>query len=72
MKLTCPRCTCPQGEAYVSQVYLFSGESLLVQGQFDEGDGGELLTELLQDDESFQQGQVLQAEDTQVRTGEHR
>ncbi len=37
------------------------GESLLVQGQFDEGDGGELLTELLEDDKSSQQGQVLQS-----------
>ena len=42
------------------------GESLLVQGQLDEGDGGELLTELLEDDESSQQGQVLQSEDTQM------
>lgn len=39
------------------------GESLLVQGQFYEGNGGELLTELLKDDESSQEGQVLQSED---------
>lgn len=38
--------------------------------QFDEGNGSELLTELLEDDDSSQQGQVLQSEDT--ATGEHR
>lgn len=47
-----------------------SGESLLLQRQRDEGDGGQLLTELLQDDDSSQQGQVLHPVDTP--TGEHR
>lgn len=65
IEFRCTRCTCkcvpvPDGP----------GESLLVQGQFDEGDGGELLTELLKDDESPQQGQVFQSEDTS--TGKHR
>lgn len=47
-----------------------SGESLLLQRQHDESDGGQLLTELLQDDDSSQQGQVLHPVDTP--TGEHR
>lgn len=46
------------------------GESLLLQRQCDKGDGGQLLTELLQDDDSSQQSQVLHPVDTP--TGEHR
>lgn len=40
------------------------GESLLVQGQLNEDNGSKLFTELLQDDDSSQQGQVFQSEDT--------
>lgn len=43
---------------------------MLVLGQLDEGDGSKLLAELLEDDDSFEQGQVIQSVDTP--TGELR
>eukprot|EP00064_Thunnus_orientalis_P023133 superscaffoldBa00008454_g23362 len=71
---------CPQGgeqmyllKLYLShftQVYMSMSTSpsllrkYLSQGQLNEDNGSKLFTELLQDDDSSQQGQVFQSEDT--------
>lgn len=47
------------------------GGSVLVQGLLDEGDGGQLLAELLQDNDCSEQGEVFQPKGQGHRTMKH-